>query len=414
MTLQTNMNYRSQAEAKKMDRLTRTPLQRALKEKVEELRKQPEFQWEDGRTNFALDADGSAAVRVSVANCPLDFDLWSGLRNPAMVGLYPAGFQEIWEFYANNRKRKTDETGRNMIFQVARPFEWALENYNRAVVVSFLLPLHPEVFSVYNSMIEEKSFSPWDGYCKAWSEHCTLLNQAVTRLSFDLTGADRVVVVMNDDTINRVSTETMPETRQGDSHGVCKMCNYSQRSVSVLTGLTQFGVSRNVFRDEMENGSVRRLMGTVGSLVIFDKEEVISDPKGEIFELNNQWRSQIRDLSDFTVTDPAVNRYRFCTYIPEDGEPGCGKCIRYCPSEALAFSSPSAEGKYSKTVEAQQHRFWENALQFDNGRCCDERGQLANLYNGWMCGRCVSVCEGEGEVRPFAAEQYRDFIAKTQ
>ena len=153
-------------------------------------------------------------------------------------------------------------------------------------------------------------------------------------------------------------------------------------------------------------------MGTVSSIIIFDKEPPVtsSESDGEMLMLDEAWRKKIKDLSDFTNTDSNINRYRFCTFIPEKGEVGCGKCIAYCPHGALASSSPTTKGSYSKAVHAQQHRFYQGALQFDIGKCCDERGQLADLYDGWMCGRCVSICEGEGGVRPFAAENYPKFI----
>ena len=393
----------------KVDRISPHDVQTTLEAKIAELRQQPEFQWQGGRSNYALDADGSPAVRVAVAQCGMDFDLWKEIRNPAMVGLFPVGFRELWEFYANNRKRKTDEAGRSTIFQIAQPFEEAANRFRRAIVISAMLPADQQVFETYNSYITEESFSPWDGYAKAWGEIGQLLDRGITRLAFDLTREDRVVIPMNNATVKRVSTETVPATHQGASHGVCKGGNYSQKSIAVMTGLGQFGVSRIVFRDEAIDGSVKRYLGALSSIVMFDQEDPDRNGSHGVFTLTPDWRRRILDLSDFTKPDTEINRHRFCTYIREKGEPGCGKCIAFCPSGALANSSPLADGHHAEAVARQQHRFWDGAIQFDNGRCCDERGQLANLYDEWMCGRCVSICGGEGNVRPQAAAEFDSY-----
>jgi hypothetical protein len=104
-----------------------------------------------------------------------------------------------------------------------------------------------------------------------------------------------------------------------------------------------------------------------------------------------------------------MNRHRFCTYLPADGEKGCGKCLAFCPSGALANSSPDIQGAYPKPLRDQEHRFWDGALQFDNGSCCDDRGQLKSLYDEWMCARCVAVCAAEGNRRSEAAERWDTF-----
>ena len=392
-----------------VDKIEKQVIESRLKEKISELEAQPEFRWKNGTTNFAVDDDGSPAARVALAACPLDQDLWSGLKNPAMVGMFPIGFREIWEYYANNRKRKTDEAGRKTIFQLARPFESALEEFNRAVVISAMLPVDPAIFHTYNELINRSSFAPWDGYKKAWSELGKLLNQGITRLAFDLARDDRVVVVMNGTTVKRISTEAIPLTHQDGSHGVSKGGNFPQKSVAVLTGLAQFGVSRMVFRDEMDDGKGRRLIGTLSSMILFDKEMPESKPAEEIILLNESWRNKLLKLSDFTNTESSVNRNRFCTYIPEAGEEGCTSCIKACPSGAQGTSAPKPDGGYSQAVMKQQHRFWDGALQFDNSRCCDERGQLANLYDEWMCGRCLSICGGEGNLRPSAVDAFSEF-----
>ena len=105
--------------------ITAKVAEKLLKEKILQLSSQPEFQWKEDYSTFEQDPDGSPAVRVAVASCPVDFDLWAGLRNPAKVGIYPVGTQEIWEYYAGNREKRTDAAGRATIFQLAEPFEEA-------------------------------------------------------------------------------------------------------------------------------------------------------------------------------------------------------------------------------------------------------------------------------------------------
>jgi len=75
--------------------LTRSSLEEALTARVAEVTNKSEYLWGDARRNFKLDADGQPAVQAAVANCPQDYDLWQGLRNPALVGLHPVGIQEI-------------------------------------------------------------------------------------------------------------------------------------------------------------------------------------------------------------------------------------------------------------------------------------------------------------------------------
>ncbi|MBT3272202.1 MAG: hypothetical protein HN368_03530 [Spirochaetales bacterium] len=386
-----------------MNQINPASLTSLLKKTVSELSIQPEFAWEDGIQTFATDPDDSPAVRVGVGCCSPDFDLWDGLRNPAAVGLYPAGFEEIWDYYANRRKQKTDEFGRATIFQVASTFAEAKKRYSRALVVSVMLPVASEVYSKYNTVIHDSGQAPWEGYAKVWDEVNKLIDTGITRSVYHLMDDSRAMVVLNGDTVGRVSTESVPATHQGASHGVCKGGNFPQKSVAVLTGLAQFGISRLVFRDEVSSGQHRRLIGPLRSLVIFDKGSVDNAEENGIVEITDDWKRELAQLSDFSFTAGEVNSKRHCTYIPESGEKGCGKCIAYCPSRALLNSSPQNNGEYSEKVNGQDHRFWDGQLQFDNGSCCDERGQLASLYDEWMCGRCLSICAGEGFIREAAA-----------
>jgi len=63
-------------------------------------------------------------------------------------------------------------------------------------------------------------------------------------------------------------------------------------------------------------------------------------------------------------------------------------------------------GDYSPEVKEQEHRFYEDKIQFDYGSCCDDREQLANLYPEWSCARCVTICGSEGLRRPASIINY--------
>ena len=66
--------------------ITRASMEAALTAKVAEIRAKPEYLWADGRSNQKTDSAGRPVVKVGVANCALDHDLWQELRNPAIVG----------------------------------------------------------------------------------------------------------------------------------------------------------------------------------------------------------------------------------------------------------------------------------------------------------------------------------------
>lgn len=136
----------------------------------------------------------------------------------------------------------------------------------------------------------------------------------------------------------------MPVTHQDSSHGVCKNGNFSHKSIAVLVGLGQFGVSRLIFRDEVVDGKVQRFAGPMLSMFIFDKDDVVIDGTGGILNLSEDWRDKAMALSDFTNNDQSINQFRFCGYQPLEGENGCGLCIKYCPTGALKSSSPQPDG----------------------------------------------------------------------
>jgi ferredoxin len=108
---------------------------------------------------------------------------------------------------------------------------------------------------------------------------------------------------------------------------------------------------------------------------------------------------------DFTNTERDINQYRFCSHIPLDDQ-GCNKCIDYCPSGAQVSSAPKTDGKYQEQVSRQAHRFWEGKLQFDFGKCTDERGQMSGLFAEWSCGRCLTVCADQGTRRKQAVQSF--------
>lgn len=385
---------------------------RGLQEKIIELKKQPEFMWSGGRNNHEVTKDGLPDVKAGIANCQLDFDFWDDLRNPAKVGLYPVDIKQIWEFWANYNKKKADKAGRATIFQTPPAFDTAVEKYKRVIMISVMLPVNEDVFAKYNNHIRKNSIAPSDTYCKAVSETEKLLDRAVMRLSLDFIGKDRAVIAMNNKNAKRITEETTPLTHQGTSHGVCKGGNYSQKSIAVLTGLAQFGISRLVFRDEVLNDKIKRFIGPVLSLFIFDKELPVTDGTGGVLNLNTKWCKTLNMLTDFTNTDPEIMKYRFCTYQSGDKNSSCGLCINNCPSGALKNSSPACDGEYPEFIKKQKHRFKKGALQFDFAKCCDRRGQMSNLYEDWVCARCVSVCGAIGIKRKYAAENFREFKLK--
>ncbi len=380
-------------------------LTQIFKEKVREVQEEPEFQRSMEKTKYAADENGEPLVKLAIGNVPLDYDLWQGLRNPSVIGLHPAGLSEIWEFYANRRKEKVDEAGRPTIFQVPRSFDFALSNYRRAIIVSVMLPFSPQIIQDYIKQINNKRKGSSHLFARMYEDVNHMVDKATTRVAIDLVTNDNVVVAMNNDNVGKITTETIPQTHQGTSHGPSKGGNYPQKSVAVLMGLGQFGISRIVFRDELTNGKIQRFSGPIRSIIIFDKQELVRDGSNDITYPSEVWREFLSQLFDFTNTDPDINQYRFCSHIPLNDK-GCDKCIDCCPSGAQGNSTPSPDGQYLEQVSRQAHRFWEGKLQFDYGRCCDERGQMAGLFPEWSCARCVTICVNEGNRRKYSAQNF--------
>jgi hypothetical protein len=382
-----------------------TDITARFQDTIRDLQGEPDFQWRPDDVKYAVNGRGEPDVQLAVGNVPLDYDLWAGLRNPALVGLHPAGLPEIWAFHANRRKSRVDAAGRSTIFQIPQSYDYARTTYRRAVIISVMLPFSPTVLDAYVQGIRGATQGSSYLYARMYRDANLMINTATSRVAMDLVTPDRVVVAMDDTTVKDVSTEAIPLTHQGVSHGPSKGGNYPQKSLAVLLGLGQFGIHRLVFRDEYRDGDVTRYFGPIRSIVIFDKDEVVRTGRHGVMYPTPAWRDFLFQLSDFTHTDQAVNQYRFCSYIPL-GDEGCGKCIGCCPSGAQPNSTPTPQGQFSEQVKRQIHRFWDGCLQFDYARCCEDRGQLGTLFPEWSCTRCLTVCVTEGSTRPSAAKAF--------
>jgi len=379
-----------------------------FKEKISELQDEPEFQWKREGIKYAVDEKGEPCLKLAMGNVPLDYDLWEGLRNPALVGLYPVGLREIWEFFANRRKTAIDESGRQTIFQIPRSYDFARKNYTRALIISVMLPFSLKTIESYTQLFLKEKEGSSHIFARMYEDVNLIINKATMRIAANLVANDRVVVGMDNDTVKAISKEAVPSTRQGTSHGPCKGGNYSQKSIAVLMGLGQFGVSRIFFRDEITNGKVERFSGPLRSIVIFDKKKLVKDGSDGVIYPGETWRQFLFDLFDFTNITPEINKYRFCSYMSHNGN-GCRKCIDLCPSGAQVNSAPDPCRTYPERILKQTHRFWEDKLQFDFGRCCEERGQMGTLFPEWSCARCMSICLNAGERRLNAT---RDFYRR--
>jgi hypothetical protein len=389
-------------------KITLEAITQLLTEKVLELQAEPEFQ-KISDCDFATDSEGHPLIKAAVGNVTLDYDLWEGLRNPAVVGIYPAGLPELWEFYANRRKQKVDEAGRQTIFQVPRSFEFAKKTYRRALLISAMLPFSPDVIHDYVDQVIEKKKGSSFLFARSYDYINRMLDKAITRAAIDLVGNDSesAVIVMNNDNMKAVSTEVIPQSRQGISHGPSKGGNFPQKSLAVLLGLGQFGASRMVVRDELVSEKIERFAGPIRSIVIFDRETPVQNGENGIIYPSPAWREFLFKLCDLTDTDTGIDQYRFCGRVSQNGQ-NCLQCATNCPSGAQENSSPASDGHFPASVSRQIHRFWDKNLQFDFGKCMDERGQMSGLLAEWSCGRCLAVCLDRGIRRKAAIMNYYD------
>lgn len=233
-----------------------------------------------------------------------------------------------------------------------------------------------------------------------------MIDKATSRVAIDLVTDDNVVVAMDNRTVEELSREALPETKQGESHGPCKGGNFPQKSLAVSLGLDQFGVSRLIIRDELKGDSVERFVGPIRSIVVFDKEKPVKDGSGGVGLPGKQWREFLTDLFDFEQTGSDLNDYRYCRHLAEVAT--CSKCRDSCPSGPQKNSSPEPGGNYSPEVKDQPHRFWNGKLQFDFAQCCEKRGQMNDLFPEWSCAHCLSAFATEGVKDPDAVKNFQD------
>ena len=382
----------------------RERLQELLTEKVMEVAALPDHYSGDGFRSFMTEDDGRPVVRLAATHCPVQMDIWQGLRSPAQVGTYPIGLEDIWRHYACANIRSTRSDGSPNPLAMPEPFEDARKRFGRAVILSALLAMNPEIYEAHAEKVLRGDADPSDAYCRARGEVGGIIHKAVGRLALALMAPNRAVVPMTDQNIPKVIKGTRGEYHSGRYHGPCNNL-YPQPSIAVMTGLLRFGVNRLPFRDEVApEGTVRRLLGQYASIVLFDDQPPDDDGEGGVSLLDADRLAWMRRVNDYTDVAEEVVAERYCTYnlTGPNGGGACGKCVEACPSGALPNSSPAPDGTFPERLTRQAHRFWDGCLDFDFGNCCRDRGQKAQLYPEYVCARCEAVCAARGVCRPAA------------
>jgi ferredoxin len=369
-----------------------------LTRKVVEVAQEPDYSWGNGFRSYLTDGEGGPVVRVAAVNCDPGFDIWENLRTPANVGMYPLTLSDVWMHYAASNIKSTRHDGSPNPLAMPEPYNDARGRFRRAVLLTAMLVINPEIFETYAEKISRGDQDPYDYYGRAQGEASAIINKAVGKTALALMAPDRAVVPMTGNNVARIIARTRGEYLTGRYHGPCNT-HWPQNSIAVVTGMMRFGVNRLVFRDELwPDGSVRRLFGRYASLVIFDGRTPEEGGSDGMSLLDGERLARLHRINDYKDIEPDVVAQRYCPYnvTGEDGKSVCGKCITTCPSGALSNSSPRPDGSFSERVALQRHRFWEGTLDFDFGNCTRERNQKAQLYDDFVCARCEAICAVSG------------------
>jgi len=379
-----------------------------LLRKVMETLKEPEYAWDGEFEPFMRGADGNPVVRVSIANAALDTDIWTGLRSPAQVGMYPLEPADIWMHHASMTLKTTLEDGSSDPLAVPESFESAKRRFRRVVLLCGMLVANPKTYETYAARIAEEETGSYDRYGRAMTDLKTIINKAIGKVGLAMLGPDRAVIPMTDMVADLIIKRTRSEYFAGRYHGPCNH-HWPNNSVAVMTGLLRFGVHRLPFRDEVApDGGVRRLFGRYRSVVLFDHDAPVSDEESGVTLLDDRSLADLRRVADFTDVSQDVVAQRFCTYntVRSNGASVCGRCLEACPSGALPNSAPNPDGAFSDPVQRQARRMKDGSLDFDADNCLEFRTRRAQLYDDYVCGRCEAVCATRG-VRK-AARQFTE------
>lgn len=380
------------------DTIDRTSFRRLLESKVVEVVDEPEYNWANHFKTFMTDDEGKPVVRVAITNCPLDTDIWEGLRTPAHVGMYPLTPDDIWKHYACMNVKTTRYDGSPNPLAMPETFDDAMKRFRHLVILCGMLAVNPQVYQIYAEKIERGDEDPFHYYCRATGDVDAIIDKSIGKAALALMGRNRAVVPMTNRNTKVIIDRTRGEYHKGRYHGPCNN-HWPNGSLAVMTGLLRFGVNRLPFRDEAtENGERHRLFGRYRSIVIFDGEAPATDNAGGITLLGPERMSQLRHMSDYTKATPDVQGQRYCTYnlTRSDGGSMCGMCLSACPSGALRNSTPRPDGTFDADLARQEHRFWNGTIDFDFGNCCRDRGQKAQLYDEYVCARCEAICAARG------------------
>jgi ferredoxin len=373
-----------------------------IRDKVNEIINEPEYNWNSPFKSFQTDEEGKPVVRVGIINCSLDTDIWEGLSTPAHVGIYPLTPEDIWRHYACMTVKTTRDDGSSSPLAMPETFDYAKTQYKRFVIIIGMLAVNPQVYQKYGEKIERGDEDPFDYYCRATSDVNAIINKSIGKAALALMTPNRAVVSMTEKVTDMIITRTRSQYSTGRYHGPCND-HWPGNSIAVMTGLLRFGVNRIPFRDEVTtDGETQRLFGRYRSIVLFDKNPLVTDNTGGVTLLDSKGLSRLKQVNDYTDATPDVVAQRYCTYnsMRSDGQSICGKCLDVCPSGALRNSSAAPDGALDGHLLDQQHRFWKETLDFDYANCTRERGQKGQLYDDYVCARCETICASRGIRKP--------------